>query len=80
MTALRVVGRPVLNLAFVLVVVIALWVLLLRLSEVSELVVRQPQDVWAYLVTDDKASDNRADVLGPLWQTLLDALIERERR
>jgi ABC-type nitrate/sulfonate/bicarbonate transport system permease component len=74
-TALRVVGRPVLNLAFVLVVVLALWVLLLRLSEVSELVVRQPQDVWAYLVTDDKASENRADVLGPLWQTLLDALI-----
>ena len=75
MTAVRVVGRPALNLVFVVVVVIALWVLLLRLAEVSELVVRQPQDVWAYLFTDDKAAENRADVLGPLWQTLLDALI-----
>jgi len=73
MTAVRLVGRPVLNFAFVIAVTLVLWVLLLKIADISELVVRQPQDVWAYLFTDDKAADNRADVLGPLWQTLLDA-------
>jgi ABC-type nitrate/sulfonate/bicarbonate transport system permease component len=72
-TAVRIVGRPLLNVAFVLVVTLVLWVLLLKLADVSDLVVRQPQDVWHYLVTDEDAAANRADVLGPLWQTLLDA-------
>lgn len=73
MTAVRLVGRPVLNFAFVIAVTVVLWVVLLKVADISDLVVRQPQDVWAYLFTDDKASANRADVLGPLWQTLLDA-------
>ena len=73
MTTLRLVGRPLLNVAFVLGVTVALWVLLLRVADVSELVVRQPSDVWAYLVTDDGAAQNRSDVLSPLGQTLIDA-------
>ncbi|MBJ7356396.1 ABC transporter permease subunit [Nocardioides sp.] len=73
MTTLRLVGRPVLNLAFVVAVTVGLWVLLLRLSDVSDLVVRQPQDVLAYLFTDPEAGENRAGVLGPLRQTVLDA-------
>jgi ABC-type nitrate/sulfonate/bicarbonate transport system permease component len=63
----------VLNLAFVLLVTGALWVLLLELADVSELVTRRPGDVWAYLFTDPDAAENRAEVLGPLRQTLLDA-------
>jgi NitT/TauT family transport system permease protein len=75
MTTLRLVGRPLLNVAFVLGVTLVLWVVLLRVADVSELVVRQPGDVWAYLFTDDKAGHNRSEVLSPLWQTLLDAAI-----
>jgi ABC-type nitrate/sulfonate/bicarbonate transport system permease component len=73
MTTLRLVGRPVLNFAFVIAVTVVLWVLLLRLSDVSDLVVRQPQDVLAYLFTDPEAAENRSGVLGPLGQTILDA-------
>jgi ABC-type nitrate/sulfonate/bicarbonate transport system permease component len=73
MTTLRLVGRPLLNVAFVLGVTLALWVLLLRVADVSDLVVRQPRDVWDYLFADDQAAQNRSDVLSPLWQTLLDA-------
>jgi NitT/TauT family transport system permease protein len=75
MTTLRLVVRPLLNLAFVLAVTVVLWLVLLRVSDVSELVVRQPGDVWAYLVTDGDAGQQRAEVLSPLWQTLLDAAI-----
>lgn len=73
MTTLKLVGRPVLNLAFVLLVTGVLWVLLLELGDVSELVTRRPSDVWGYLFSDPDAAQNRSDVLGPLWQTLLDA-------
>lgn len=72
-TVLRLVGRPVLNLAFVLAVVVGLWVVLLDLSDVSDLVVRRPADVWAYLLTEPEAAENRAEVLGPLRQTMIDA-------
>jgi len=72
-TTVRLIGRPVLNFAFVIAVTVALWVLLLRLADVSELVVRQPQDVVDYLFRDPDAAENRSGVLGPLWQTLLDA-------
>jgi ABC-type nitrate/sulfonate/bicarbonate transport system permease component len=70
---IRAVGRPLANFVFVLAVTVVLWVLLLRLSDVSELVVRQPQDVFAYLFRDPDAATHRAEVLGPLGQTLLDA-------
>jgi ABC-type nitrate/sulfonate/bicarbonate transport system permease component len=69
----RLVGRPILNFAFVVAVTLLMWVLLLRLADVSPLVVRQPQDVFHYLFTDPDAAENRSEVLGPLWQTLLDA-------
>jgi len=73
MKAVRLVGRPVLNLAFVIVMTLVLWVVLLNLADVSDLVVRYPQDVFDWLFTDPDAAENRAGVLGPLRQTLLDA-------
>ncbi|MCD4525587.1 ABC transporter permease [Nocardioides sp. cx-173] len=73
MSVVRALGRPLLNLAFVVVVVVGLWVLLLRLADVSPLVVRQPREIFDYLFTEPEAAENRAGVLGPLWQTLLDA-------
>ncbi len=75
MTAVRLIARPVLNLGFVLLVTVLLWVLLLELSDVSPLVVRYPADVFAYLFTDPDAAENRAAVLSPLWQTLFDATV-----
>jgi ABC-type nitrate/sulfonate/bicarbonate transport system permease component len=72
-TALRLVGRPVLNFAFVVAVTLLMWVLLLEISDVSPLVVRQPDDVFVYLFTDPDAAENRSEVLGPLWQTLFDS-------
>lgn len=73
MTTLRLVGRPVLNLVVVVVVTLLMWVLLLKLANVSPLVVRQPADVLDYLVTHPDAAENRAEVFGPLGQTLIDA-------
>ena len=73
MTTVRLVGRPVLNFAFVVAVTVVLWTVLLNLSDVSDLVVRRPMDVVDYLFRDPDAAENRSGVLGPLWQTLLDA-------
>lgn len=73
MTALRLIARPIGNLAFVVVVTVGLWVVLLQLTDVSPLVVRQPDQIFDYLFRDPDAAENRAEVLGPLWQTLFDA-------
>ncbi len=73
MTAVRLIARPALNFVFVIAMTLVLWVVALNLSDVSDLVVRYPQDVFAWLFTDPDAAQNRADVLGPLKQTLLDA-------
>ena len=73
MTAVRLIARPVLNLAFVIVMTLVLWVVMLNLADVSDLVVRYPQDVYHWLFTDPDAAENRAEVLGPLRRTLLDA-------
>ena len=73
MRTLWLVGRPLFNIVFVVGVTLALWVLLLRVSDVSPLVVRQPQDVFAHLFSEPDSAENRAEVFGPLRQTLLDA-------
>ncbi|MBZ5734666.1 ABC transporter permease subunit [Nocardioides sp. TRM66260-LWL] len=71
--AVRPVGRPLFNLAFVLASLVGLWLLVLHLADVSPLVTRKPQDVYEFLFVDRKAPANRTAVLSPLWQTLLDA-------
>lgn len=73
MNTVRLIGRPILNFVFVIAVTVGLWILLLNLSDVSDLVVRRPMDVVDYLVNDPEAAENRSGVFGPLWQTLLDA-------
>jgi NitT/TauT family transport system permease protein len=65
--------RPLLNLVFVLACLVVLWMLILEISDVSPLVVREPSDVLHYLFSDEDAGANRQAVLHPLWQTLLDA-------
>jgi ABC-type nitrate/sulfonate/bicarbonate transport system permease component len=73
MNRAAIIGRPLLNFAFVIAASIAAWYALVSFTGVSELTTRLPQDVFAYLFTEDDAGTNRSEVLGALAQTLLDA-------
>jgi ABC-type nitrate/sulfonate/bicarbonate transport system permease component len=70
---LNAVVRPLFNLVFVLVCLVLAWQLLLSAGGVNELVARTPDQVLSWLFSDDKAGENRAAVLHPLGQTVLDA-------
>ncbi len=71
MSVLRALGGAVSTLAIVLVV----WVGFLELLDVSPYVGKGPLDVWAYLLTEDDAAENRAQVLDLLGTTLADAAL-----
>ncbi|MCW2840318.1 MAG: hypothetical protein JWR55_1801 [Aeromicrobium sp.] len=73
MSRAAIIGRPLLNLAFVLAAAVAAWYALVSLTGVSELTTRLPQDVVGYLFTEEDAGENRSEVLGALGQTLIDA-------
>lgn len=66
-------GRPLINLIFVIAASIGAWYALVSLTGVSELTTRLPQDVAAYLFTDDDAGEQRSEVFGALGQTMFDA-------
>lgn len=70
---MRAVLRPLFNLVFVLVCLVLAWQLLLQAGGVSPLVARTPGQVLDFLFGDPGAAGNRAAVLHPLGQTLLDA-------
>ncbi|WP_205709613.1 ABC transporter permease subunit [Kineococcus siccus] len=55
------------------VVVVALWWGFLRVYDVSPLVGKPPQQVWAYLTAGPEAAAHRAVVGGNLRRTLVDA-------
>ncbi len=67
------VARPLLTILVVLAATIGAWYALVTLTGVSDLTTRLPQDVIAYLFTEDDAAANRAEVLGALGQTVIDA-------
>lgn len=71
MSVLRALGGAALTLGIVLVV----WVAFLELLDVSPFVGKGPLDVWAYLVTEDEAVENRAQVVDLLMTTLADAAL-----
>lgn len=54
-------------------IVLLVWVLFLRLLDVSPYVGKGPGEVWAWLASDDDAADNRSRVLDLVRTTLLDA-------
>lgn len=56
-------------------VVIGLWVVALRVFDVSDYVGKGPTDVWRSLVTDEDAAELRAEIWPLLGQTLIDAAI-----
>ena len=75
MSGLAALGRSLAGLLFSLLVVGVLWTLALAVLDISPYVAKTPLDVWAYLVTDDEAATNRAEVMSGLGITLLDAFI-----
>ncbi|BDZ40972.1 hypothetical protein GCM10025865_02710 [Paraoerskovia sediminicola] len=72
---LRAVGRSLVTFAVTVVVVVGLWWGALRVFDVSSYVAKGPADVWAWLVTDPAAAENRASVAAPLGITLGHAAI-----
>jgi ABC-type nitrate/sulfonate/bicarbonate transport system permease component len=72
---LRAVGRSLLTFVLTLVVVIALWVAVIELFGISSYVAKGPQDVWAYLVTDEDAGEHRSLLMAELGVSLADAFI-----
>ena len=73
MKLLRAVGIPLANFVFVVICLVAAWLVLLKVGGVNDLVARKPGQVMEFLFSDDQAAENRAAVFGPLRQTLLDA-------
>lgn len=57
----------------VLASVVVLWVVSLRVFDVSSYVGKGPGDVWEILVTDEDAPALRAEIRGLLLRTLIDA-------
>lgn len=72
---LRSVGTTLLTMVFVLAVVLGLWVAGLAIWDVDDFVGKGPADVWAYLVSDPDAAENREGMGGLLAKTLEDAAI-----
>lgn len=66
--------RTVGTMVFVVAVVLLLWVLALRVFEVSDYVGKGPGDVWAYLVSDVDAATTRSEMWWLLVQTLQDSV------
>ncbi|CAN5279562.1 ABC transporter permease [soil metagenome] len=73
MKTATIIGRPLLNFAFVIAVTIGAWYALVSLTGISQLTTRLPQDVWNYLFTDEDAGANRSEVLAATGQTVKDA-------
>lgn len=71
----RALGRDLLKLVVTLVVVTVLWQLALWAFGVNTYIGKGPADIWAYLVTDADAGDNRAVLFDRLWVSLGHAVI-----
>lgn len=67
------VGRALLSAVLTGAIVLAVWVLFLRLLDVSEYVGKGPTDVWTWLFDDEDAGENRSRVVDLVQTTLLDA-------
>ncbi|MDN4172389.1 ABC transporter permease subunit [Nocardioides sp. SOB77] len=70
---LRSVVRQVATMAFVLVVVVLLWIAALRVWDVSTYVGKTPSEVWTSLFGEDDSAELRSEIWTLLLQTLTDA-------
>lgn len=73
MRVARIIGRSLLSAAFVIAIILGLWVAGLRLFDVPVFVGKGPAEVWEYLFELPAAGENRSELLVQLRQTLLDA-------
>ncbi|MCW2787669.1 MAG: hypothetical protein JWP74_4186 [Marmoricola sp.] len=67
------IGRPLLNLVFVLAATIGAWYLLVTQTGINQLTTRLPQDVVKYLFSGPDAGANRSTVFSALGITVRDA-------
>jgi ABC-type nitrate/sulfonate/bicarbonate transport system permease component len=70
--ALRTVGRIVLRTVVSFAVVIGVWMLLLRIWDIEDYLIRGPIDVWNYL-RDTADSEARAQIASDMWITMKNA-------
>ncbi|WKN49526.1 ABC transporter permease [Nocardioides sp. Arc9.136] len=70
---LRSVARQVATMAFVLVVVVLLWIAALKIWDVSPYVGKTPSEVWTSLFGEDDSAELRSEIWTLLAQTLTDA-------
>jgi ABC-type nitrate/sulfonate/bicarbonate transport system permease component len=73
MRILLIVAKSLLSAAFVIAIILGLWVGGLKLFDVPVFVGKGPHEVWQYLFDLPASSENRSDMLTQLRQTLLDA-------
>lgn len=67
------VGRTVLSAVASAAVIVGLWYAFIAVFDLDPLVAKDPQAVWTYLFTADKADESRRTILDGLWHTLGDA-------
>jgi ABC-type nitrate/sulfonate/bicarbonate transport system permease component len=72
---LRSLGRTALNVLVSLAIVLILWVVALKVLDVSSYIGKGPLDVWEYLMLEEDAAQNRAGLLSALGRTMADAAI-----
>jgi ABC-type nitrate/sulfonate/bicarbonate transport system permease component len=72
---MTILARRVLSAAGTLVVILAAWVLFLKVFGISPFIGKGPIDVWHYLFTDSSADGNRSQLLHESGTTLRDALL-----
>lgn len=71
----KAVSSSLLTLAVTVVIVLALWIAAVKLTDVSPYVAKTPAQVWDYLFTVPSAGENRSALLSLLWVTLGHALV-----
>jgi ABC-type nitrate/sulfonate/bicarbonate transport system permease component len=54
---------------------LALWYAFIRLLDLDPYLAKTPDDVWAYLVSDDESASHRAELLDQLRITVVDAAL-----
>lgn len=68
--ALKALGSGLATFLVTMATVLALWVGVLSIFDISPLIAKGPTDVWNFLFTVPKAAENRAEIFGNLWTTL----------
>ena len=67
--------RRVLSALVTLIVILAVWVLFLKIFNISPFIGKGPLDVWHYLFTDPSSAADRQQLLSESGTTLRDALL-----